>query len=289
MSFRTIVIKNRCKLEYSMNYLICRGDSETRINIDEISTLVIQNVGVAITAALLSRLMEGKIKVIFCDPKSNPQGELVPYYGSCDTYAKVVAQTKWRQETKDLIWASIVKRKIIGQADNLAIFKKGQADLLQGYALDIQPGDPSNREGHAAKVYFSACFGPSFSRDDDCPTNAYLNYGYSIILSALNREIKAFGYLTELGIHHIGVTNPFNLSCDLMEPFRPFVDAKVLSGKISENNFKECLIAILNDKVLFNGGEMFLDNAIHEYAQSVLISLRDNDPSKVVFIDHELS
>jgi CRISPR-associated endonuclease Cas1 subtype II len=272
-----------------MNYLVCRGDTETRINVDEISTLIIQNVGVAITAALLSRLMEGKIKVIFCDPKSNPQGELVPYYGSCDSYAKISLQMKWGQESKDAVWALITRKKILGQAANLAFFKKGQEELLRGYADEVLPGDPANREGHAAKVYFAACFGSMFSRDVDCPTNAYLNYGYSIVLSSVNRDIKDFGYLTELGIHHIGVTNPFNLSCDLMEPLRPIVDAKVLSGSLSENNFKESLAGMLNDKVSFAGSEMFLDNAIHDYVQSVLIALRDGDPSKMVFLSHELS
>ena len=72
--------------------------------------------------------------------------------------------------------------------------------------------DKTNREGHAAKVYFNSLFGKDFSRDNECNINKYLNYGYSIILSAVNREVKILGYLTELGVHHIGESNSFNLS-----------------------------------------------------------------------------
>ena len=88
MAFRTIVIKNRCKLEYSLNYLVCRGEDEKKILLDEIEFLIIQNTGVAITCALLSALVEKKVKVIFCDGKSNPQAELTPYYNNYSTYKK---------------------------------------------------------------------------------------------------------------------------------------------------------------------------------------------------------
>jgi CRISPR-associated protein Cas1 len=288
MSFRTVVIKNRCKLEYSLNYLVCRGDDIKRINIDEISTLIIENVGVSLTAALLSRLLEAKIKVILCDPKDNPQGELVPYYASYNTSEKIQKQIGWTSKYKDKIWSLIIKEKIKGQANNLAYLKSDKTPLLNQYAEEVNDGDTSNREGHAAKVYFVACFGPKFSRDDDTAINAFLNYGYSIILSAINREIKSFGYLTELGIHHIGVTNPFNLSCDMMEPLRPLVDYMVLAKKVTKDNFKQPLIDLLNHKVTYDESEMFLDNAIHLYVQSILLALNNNDTSKIRFISYGL-
>src|SRR5574344_820301 len=177
MSFRTIVIATRCKLEYSMNYLVCRCDDEKRINIDEISTIIVQNVGVSLTAALLSKLMEAKVKVIFCDPQSNPQGELVSYYDNDGNFEKIKGQLAWKEETKNKLWANIIQEKIRNQARNLSFLKNENATLLQGYAQEVRPGDVSNREGHAARVYFSSCFGSGFSRDLAVPTNAFLNYG----------------------------------------------------------------------------------------------------------------
>lgn len=290
MGFRTVLISSRCKLEYSLNFLVCRGDEEKRIAIDEISTIIIQNTGVAITAALLSKLLESKVKVILCDPQSNPQGELVAYYGNFSTYNKIKAQLNWDGETKDCLWAKIIDQKICNQARNLQFLKKEEAKLLLEYSKGLLPNDPSNREGHAAKVYFPACFGDGFSRDDSKnPINACLNYGYSIILSAINREIKADGYLTEFGVHHIGETNPFNLSCDLMEPLRPYVDFLILNQQITPENFKVKAPAILSRKVHFKGAEVFLDNALHLYVQSLLGALNEHNSELGEYISYELA
>jgi CRISPR-associated protein Cas1 len=290
MSFRTVIITSRCKLEYSLNFLVCRGDDEKRINIDEISTLIIQNVGVAITAALLSKLMESKVKVIFCDPRSNPQGELVSYYDNFSTYEKIKEQINWDSEFFRSLWMKIIQEKISNQSRNLSYLHHSDASLLLNYSREVGPGDPSNREGHAAKLYFPDCFGQGFTRDDPKnPINGFLNYGYSILLSAINREIKSFGYLTEFGIHHIGSTNPFNLSCDFMEPLRPLVDFLVLSKKINEDNFKTQSAGLLSQKVKFRGAELYLDNALHLYVQSLLIALKERDLGKADFIAYELT
>ena len=147
--------------------------------------------------------------------------------------------------------------------------------------------DNTNREGHAAKVYFNALFSSSFSRNQDNQINKFLDYGYSILLSAINREIKSFGYLTEIGIHHIGETNPFNLSCDFIEPLRPLVDYYVINKLVDDENFKNVFINMLNLKVRYRDKELFLENAIHSYVGGLLTNLRTG--SLVVdFIEYEL-
>jgi len=288
MAFRTVVVTSRCKLEYSLNYLICRGEDEKRINLSEISTLIIQNVGVAITAALLSKLMEAKVKVIFCDPKSNPQGELVSYYDNYGNFGKIKSQLEWQEEDKKKLWAEVTKAKILNQSRNLGFLHSPKETLLRSYASEVEPGDPTNREGHAAKVYFLSCFGPSFSRDQTIVTNAYLNYGYSILLSAINRAVKTLGYLTEFGIHHIGPTNPFNLSCDFMEPLRAFIDYQVLAKKVEETTYKSYFAGILSEKVLYRGANMFLENALQSYVEGLLLWLNQPSPIFPPFIEYEL-
>jgi CRISPR-associated protein Cas1 len=116
-----------------------------------------------------------------------------------------------------------------------------------------------------------------------------LNYGYSIILSAINREVKQFGYLTEFGIHHIGVNNPFNLSCDLMEPLRPLIDFQVLSKEVTIDDFKVKMAALLGKKISYDSSEMFLDNAIHLYVQNCLNVLGSGKLDKVIFPVYELA
>ena len=100
--------------------------------------------------------------------------------------------------------------------------------MLNGYIKEIKFNDATNREGHAAKVYFNALFGMNFNRNADNAINAALNYGYSIILSAVNREVVSNGYLTQLGLFHDNMFNQFNLSCDIMEPLRILIDLSLI-------------------------------------------------------------
>lgn len=175
--------------------------------------------------------------------------------------------------------------KIKGQADNLKFIGKSDvADLLYSYLNEVELGDVTNREGLAAKLYFRTAFGKDFYRDDDSiEANTYLNYGYTIILSSFNRSIKALGYYTELGIHHIGETNSFNFSCDLMEPLRPLVDLIILREEINMENFKQEFINMLSKVVIFEECRTYLDNAIEEYVSNCAQYLKTGDESKIQF------
>lgn len=289
MAFRTIIVENRCKLEYSLNYLVCRKlESETKVLLDEIKLLIIDSTQVSITTSLLSELINKKIKVIFTDNKHNPIGELTPYQNNYYSYRKIKEQMEFSQESKDLLWKYIIERKIINQKKNLLFAGKyDAADMLDDYYNDVQIGDKTNREGHSAKVYFNSLFGNDFNRGQNNDINMYLNYGYSILLSSLNRDIKTLGYLTEIGIHHIGESNSFNLSCDLMEPLRPLVDSYIIKG-LSKDNFKKTFIDMLSIKVTYCKKEFYLDNAIKLYVEDMFNYLKTGDMYKIRFIDYEL-
>ena len=92
MSWRTVVITKRCKLDYKMGYLVVRDEETKRIFLDEIAILMLENTAISLTGCLLSALVEKKIKVIFCDEKRNPQSELLPLYGSHDCSRKLRTQ-----------------------------------------------------------------------------------------------------------------------------------------------------------------------------------------------------
>lgn len=278
MGFRIVKINNRCKLETQINYLVCRAEKETRILLDEISVLIIENQQVCITTALISELMNHQIRVMFCDAKHNPQGELAPYHASYNSSEKLALQIDWKKKTTQYVWNQIVRLKINNQATLLQRHgKPDEADKLFEFREQVVGEDETNREGIASKIYFSTLFGRNFERKDlSNPINTYLNYGYSIILSAFNREINSLGYLTQLGIHHIGKTNPFNLSCDFMEPFRPFVDEQIVKGGITEENYKKLFMNLLMSEVKYNGKIMIMDNAIHSYVLALLFALNNN-------------
>ncbi|NLB62431.1 MAG: type II CRISPR-associated endonuclease Cas1 [Clostridiales bacterium] len=292
MSWRTVVISKRCKLDLRMGFLVLRNEEGTkRIHINEISLLIIENTAVSITGCLLCELAAQKIKVIFCDNKRNPCSELVNYYGSHDSSRKIENQIKWDEYVKKHVWSEIVAEKIRKQSQFLKDIKKfHESLLLDEYVKQVEFADATNREGHAAKVYFNAVFGTDFTRTADNSINAGLNYGYSIILATFNREIVASGYLTQLGIFHNNMFNHFNLSSDLMEPFRILIDRIVFYNEfnIFESAQKQLLLGVLNQKVLIDGKEQLVSNAIRIYCKSIFDAIETHDISLIKFYNHEL-
>ena len=290
MSWRIVVISKRAKLDYQLGYLVVRNENVTKIHLGEISTLLIESTAVSITTSLLAELIKKKIKVIFCDEKRNPSSELVGYYGSHDTSSKVRNQIQWSRNSKDAVWTEIVTEKIRKQKKLLEYQGKEESKLLDSYLQEIKWNDETNREGHAAKVYFNALFGLDFTRTTDCPVNSALNYGYSIILSAFTREITANGYITQLGLFHDNMFNQFNLASDLMEPFRVLVDKEVLEMKFEEFEVdeKRRLVNILNHEVVIDGKVQYVNNAVKIYCKSVFDALNENDSSLIRFYKFEL-
>lgn len=290
MSWRIIVISKRAKLDYQLGYMVVRSEEITKIHLGEISTILIESTAVSITTSLLAELTKKKIKVIFCDEKRNPSSELIGYYGSHDTSNKIRHQIAWKQSTKEAVWTEIVTEKIRKQKEFLELLDKEEAILLDSYIKDITWNDETNREGHAAKVYFNALFGLDFTRTSEIPINAGLNYGYTIILSAFCREVVANGYITQLGLFHDNMFNQFNLASDLMEPFRVLVDKKVYSMRYEEleHEQKMELVNILNQEVRIDGKIQYVNNAIKIYCKSIFDALNEDDSSLIRFYSFEL-
>lgn len=291
MSWRVVVITKRAKLDLQLGKMVVRSDETVKIVLSEISTIIIESTAVSLTTSLIAELAKRKIKVIFCDEKRNPSCELVNYYGSHDTSNKVRRQIVCKQSTKEAVWTEIVTEKIRKQKELLeALGREEAAVLLSSYLREIVWNDETNREGHAAKVYFNALFGMDFTRTEDNFVNAALNYGYSIILSAFTREVVANGYITQLGLFHDNMFNQFNLASDLMEPFRILVDREVIGMKLLqfEHEEKMQLVNILNQEIQIDGKTQYVNNAIKIYCKSVFDALEEDDSSLIRFYGIEL-
>lgn len=291
MTWRTVVIRERAKLDYSLNFMTVRQEAGVRkISLGEIYMVIVENTAVSLTAVLLNELVKNKIKVVFCDEKRNPSSELIQYYGSHDTSLKYKNQLEWSKENKEKIWTRIVYEKIFNQMQFLKKLNKEEYRLLEQYLSELEWNDSSNREGFAAKVYFNALYGMDFSRNKECFINAALDYGYSIILSAFNREIVASGYFTQLGLCHRNPFNKFNLSSDFMEPFRILIDEEVykLEGTEFTKDHKNKLINILNKTVIIDDKNQTVANAIKIYCRSLFSALAENDLEYVKMYRYEL-
>lgn len=286
MSWRVVVIRNRAKLDLSMQYMVVRSKTTKRIYLGEISVLIIESTAVSLTASLLSELVKRKIKILFCDEKRNPESELVSIYGSHDVSSKIRTQILWSKDIKNLVWLEIVRNKIIKQRDYLMILnEKDRGEILNNYIDSIEDNDSTNREAHAAKVYFNTIYGKEFNRTDQSLINSGLNYGYTILLSAFNREVVSNGYLTQIGIFHDSMFNYFNLSSDLMEPFRILVDKKIREMELEKFTVEEKskIVDILNDKIEIDSQITTILNAIKIYTKSVFDALNNKDTSLIKF------
>lgn len=289
MSFRTVVITKQSKISYKNRFLVVKQESDEKyVHLSEIDTIIVDSMSVSISAYLLKELADNKINIIFCDDKHNPFGEMVSYYSRHNTSKMIKEQIKWKVSDKDKLWAKIVKNKILNQATLLKKTMSPKYELILSYVDEIVVGDKTNREGHAAKVYFNSLYGNNFIRNSDDQINAALNYGYAVLLSTINKEIINNGYLTQLGIHHKNEFNQFNLTCDLMEPFRVIIDNFVYYNQEREFDtlYKLDIVNILNKTFKYQKKNYTLKDIIKMFVKSTLESVNNSDNYKE-FIYHE--
>ena len=274
MGWRTVVVNTHSKLSYKNNHLIFKDASRTElIHLSEVDILLLETTDIVLSTMLIKRLVDENILVIFCDDKRLPTAMLMPYYARHDSSLQLSNQITWSEDVKAEVWTTIIAQKILNQAMYLGdcgFFEKSQSviDLYNGLELF----DPSNREGHAARIYFNTLFGNDFSREQDNDINAALDYGYTLILSMFAREVC--GCMTQFGLKHANQFNQFNLASDIMEPFRPIIDRIVYENRNDDFvKIKRELFTIFSDTFLYNGKEMYLSNIISDYTKKVIKTL----------------
>lgn len=268
MGWRNVIITQHSKLTYSMNMMVVQSrDGINQIPIEDINLVLVSTSQAVITSALVSKLIKNNSKIIFVNDKYEPIGETNGYQSSGRNLKTLEIQLNWDKDRIELLWTKIIFAKIRNQIKVLKNYKLKFKEIE--VLLDkIEINDVTNRESVAARKYFMTLFGENFKRRNSNVINAALDYGYSILLSACNREVAINGYLSNLGIHHHSVSNEFNLGCDLMEPFRPYVDYWVKAHEKSEEftpDIKYGLVELLNLEIMFNGKKTLLSNALTKY------------------------
>lgn len=272
MGWRTVVVTQHAKISYSGHCVVVQtADSINQIPVSDIQILLVSTTRAVITSAVISELAKHQSKVIFTDNSGQPVTETVDYYPNNRDPQLLNTQFNWSEKRKTDLWTKIVVQKIANQifvVDSLGIESQELKDELS----KLEVNDVTNREAVVARKYFSLLFEDEASRRDFSPTNAALNYGYAIILSAVNREIVANGYITQLGIHHHSQENNFNLGFDLMEPFRPIIDWWVKQKKFNDftPDIKFGLVGLLDLQMKYNGQNTIMRNAISKHVLNCL-------------------
>ena len=227
-----------------------RSDIVTR-PIEDIGFVVIENPMVSITVPLLNELSDNNVSVIFCDKKQMPKSMLMSLDGNSTLQESYRYQFDVGGSQKKRLWKQLVESKIKNQAALLDKVGK-EGNVLKPYYMNVKSGDADNREGAAARIYWSNLFDDGFKRERDGePPNNLLNYGYTILRAAVARALIGSGLYPAFGIFHRNRYNSFPLADDVMEPYRPFVDEIVYrlyyDGAVSEldSYTKSCLLRVL--------------------------------------------
>ena len=200
------------------------SDDNLTVAIEDIGLVMINHAMVSLTIPLLNALTEQNVAVIFCNEKGMPASMLYNLQGNTTQGETLRNQLEVGEVLKKTLWKQIIEAKIKNQAALLNKMGK-EGSILKPLYTNVKSGDSDNREGIAARLYWTALFGSDFIRDRNIPgINSLLNYGYSVLRAAVTRALVSSGLFPALGIFHHHRSNAFPLSDDLMEPFRPFVD-----------------------------------------------------------------
>ncbi|MBD9300548.1 MAG: type II CRISPR-associated endonuclease Cas1 [Prevotella sp.] len=219
--------------------------------IEDIGCVVLENQMISITLPLLNELVKNNVAVILCDNKQMPTAMLQSLDANCTQAESLKYQLGVSEPMKKQAWKQIIEAKIRNQASVLKN-TQNKGEVLKPFYTNVKSGDSDNREGLAAKTYWSNLFGKNFKRErEGCPPNSLLNYGYSILRAATARALLGSGLLPNLGIFHKSRYNAFPLADDVMEPYRPYVDNLVFQlykdGKFELNkDSKTTILHILS-------------------------------------------
>ncbi|MEM5879563.1 MAG: type II CRISPR-associated endonuclease Cas1 [Candidatus Aenigmatarchaeota archaeon] len=274
--WRVILINSESNLKLLHGNLhIIRADGQISFPIEDIDMVLVEAPFGVVTFPLLRKLAEKGIPLLITDNTFLPSGIFLPYFSQQSVPNLLFQQLELKIPFKKRVWQRIVQQKILNQAKTLDLLGKESKSLLE-IALNVRSGDSTNREAVAAKVYFKSLL-ESSSRKADSLINSALNYGYSIVRSAVARSLAASGLVCALGLGHKSRTNPFNLADDFVEVFRPFVDLMIFKEPPCEElspNYKKYLIKVLKMECAILGKIYSISTACweiaHSYAKAVL-------------------
>lgn len=261
MTWRSVIISKPAALLLENKALkVVQGNDKARLMLEDVSVIVLDHPQISISGPLLSACAEAQVVVICVNAAHLPNGVLLPFLPHSRALKVMTAQLALNQPTRKRLWQRIIRGKIGNQATVLTqAGQVGAAALLRQLAADTRSGDSDNHEAQAAHAYFRGLFQTGFHRAQSRFYNAALNYGYAVMRAALARTLVSYGFLPAFGLFHHNEQNAFNLADDLIEPYRPLLDAWLLAhyreepNRDLQPNDKATLVALLHQDVTVEG------------------------------------
>lgn len=301
MSWRIIYIENSHKVSLYLNNLkIEDGDESYVVPISDISTVVFNNYKMHVTVQLLCKLSQANVCTVICEKNGLPEMVLNPLNGNYATFRNQQLQMNLSSECKDELWKKIIESKIQNQ---IAVLKKHGLDAevikhLYQFQSAVTPGDSTNREGLAAKMYFRELFTADFLRERESldTINVSLNYGYAIVRAMMVRSVAAKGFISAWGVFHKNPYNHFNLVDDFMEVYRPIIDDWVyqnMSDEFFTRTKRLQLIEHLSNKIMFDNKRYQVMKSMDIFLDGIINYMKSGDvnllklPGAIIYGDDE--
>lgn len=275
---RVLCFENPARLSLKLAQMVVELQDVTRtLPIEDIGVVILDHKQITITHALIDALLANNVAIVTSNDKHLPVGLMLPLDGNTLQSERFRAQIDASEPLKKQMWQQTVVAKILGQGHVLGTQHIEHNNMLK-WAKDVRSGDTDNMEARAAAFYWRNMFEKdAFIRDPQgLPPNNLLNYGYSIVRAMMARALVGAGLLPTLGIHHHSRYDAYCLADDIMEPYRPFVDMKVLEmwkkGGITSDissEQKRQLLGVTTMDVSISGHRSPMMLAIQTTAQSV--------------------
>lgn len=249
------------------------------VPIREISSVVFEHPATVVTTRLLAELANAGTTVLFCGANHMPVGMEIPLNSNLNSATISDYQFNASKPLIKRLWKSIIQTKILNQASVMRFLGHDNAKLLT-IVSEVKSNDSTNREAVAAVEYFSELI-PEGSRWNSDYT-APLNYGYTIERAGIARAVCGAGLVPSKGIHHHNSLNPMNLCDDLIEPFRPIIDAIVFANRITaplDHAAKLELLRVHETLVSLDGRRLSCQNAYLDVVNSFVDALANSDAS----------
>ncbi len=293
MSYRCVYVRYADKLSLRDNNLVAKNDKgEVIVPLEDIAMVLLEDNRTIITAKLMASLAQNYIGLIICDDTFLPCSITLPLHMHYRQLRTFNMQMEIKKPFNSQCWEMIVKAKIRNQRKVIELTNKNEycMERLKELEKEVKSADKTNREGLAAKVFFDGLYGSYFVRKtkSEDAINAALNYGYTILATNMSRLLAMYGFNTMLGIHHRSQSNNFNLSYDLVEPFRSLVDYYVYENLDDldyplTTSTKKGLIRLLVEPIWIHSKKYLAEHAMEEMILSYIRAL-ENEDSKLLLM-----
>lgn len=260
---RTIYIGNPSYLKLKDNQLKIEDaltkETKGSIPIEDIGFLVLDHYQITISHLLIVAMQQNNVAIISCDESHLPLGLMLPISGHVEHSERLKHQLNCSEPLKKQLWKQTVEAKIYQQKQVLR-HQRLPFEPMLNYMNEVKSGDSTNMEGIAAQYYWKTLF-DDFTRErkGDAPNN-FLNFGYAVLRSMVARALVSSGLHPTIGLFHKNKYNAYCLADDIMEPYRPYVDLKVVQwmqnpqySDILDKNAKAFLLQIATQDVTING------------------------------------